>query len=83
MAEDEKHIRPFENTSPGEEFQDETRPRKIRRRPFEIDYEEGQMIPERQSFDIIHGNVFDEEPVLTPEQGQMILKRLRDEGYMP
>ena len=82
MTDEEKSRRPFENNTP-EEGEPEKWPHEIRRGPFELVEEEPvtKFINDAGKLEIVHGNIFDHEPLLTPEQGQMALKRLKDEGY--
>jgi hypothetical protein len=75
MTEENKSRRQFENIVSEEEPEEE--PREIRKAPFEM-----IEIGLERNPSVIHGNIFDHEPPpLTPEQGQMALKRLEDEGF--
>jgi hypothetical protein len=80
---EEKHERPFENNSSEEEPEENKRPHKIRRGPFEsVEYtNDYEIVNHHQMYaDLVVGNVFDAE-TFPPEPTAMIYKRLRDEGY--
>lgn len=79
VSEEEKHQRPFENNSSGEDVEESKRPHKIRRPPFEDEIEH-QMLSIRIPDEVSVGNIFDTD-LFEPEPAKMIIKRLKDEGY--